>query len=49
MASTVAKVKATKIIPWMMVMISICLLTIVITGLFTPFATFLHTLLMGPM
>ena len=49
MASTVAKVKATKIIPWMMVMISICLLTIVITGLFTPFATFLPTLLMGPM
>jgi len=49
MASTVAKVKATKIIPWMMVMIAICLITIVITGLVTPFATFLPTLLMGPM
>ena len=49
MASTVAKVKATKIIPWMMVMIAICLLTICITGLWTPFATFLPTLLMGPM
>ena len=47
MSATVAKVKATKIIPWMMVMISICLLTVLIAALWPSFTTFLPNLMLG--
>lgn len=47
MSATVAKVKATKIIPWMMVMISICLLTVLIAALWPAFTTFLPNLMLG--
>jgi len=44
-ASSIAKEKVTKVIPWMMVMIAVCVSVMLLTAFWEPFATFLPNLL----